>query len=55
MIKTVAVAYLKYRDARPDGVEERLGRRGLAAVMRHDQYVSLEPGRRTLAELPELQ
>ncbi len=44
MVETVAVAYLKYRNARLHGVEERLGRRRLAAVMRHDQHVSLEPG-----------
>ena len=31
MMKTVAIAYLKYRDKRLDRVEERLGRRGLAA------------------------
>ena len=54
MVKTVAVAYLKYRDARPHGVEERLGRRRLAPVMRHYQHVSLKPVGLTLPELQQL-
>jgi hypothetical protein len=37
MMKPVAIAYLKYRDERLDGIEERLGRRGLAAMVRHEQ------------------
>ena len=42
MVKTVAIAYLKYRDERPDRIEERLGRRRLAAVMRHEQHVGAQ-------------
>ena len=37
MVKTVAIAYLKYRDKRLDRVEERLGRGGLAAMVRHEE------------------
>jgi len=37
MAKPVQIAYLKYRDERPHGVEERLGRRSAAAVVRHDE------------------
>lgn len=44
MMKTVAIAYLKYRDKRLDRVEERLGRRGLAAVMRHDKDLRRQHG-----------
>src|ERR1700730_14165972 len=44
MVKTVAVAYLKYRDARLNGIEERFSRGRLATVVRYHQHIGLKPG-----------
>src|SRR5678816_2956470 len=42
MAEAVAVASLEDGDPRPDGVEERRARRGLAAVVRRDQDIALQ-------------
>ena len=36
MTETIAIAYRKYRDARPDRIEERLDRRRAAAMVRNE-------------------
>src|SRR5690348_13546471 len=48
--EAVAIAYLKYRDTRLYGIEERFGRRCPATVVRHEQYVRPQRRRCTQAQ-----